>query len=168
MARFREVWASKRPLWKYLSGRLGTQIPAFSCLKHNALPIVRTVKSLTFGPGTKVHAGPGKKSMGSLGQRQLVGHILHHLHSRSLYWGFGCVPQSKRKPKVPQLPTIGPLTLIEPTQGSQYHCLISPGCPCWQQNEASQGACRQAVEPQLGSQSGRHMVWRSCAQVVDV
>ena len=109
--------------------------------------MVCTVKSLTFGPGAKVHA-----SMGSLWQSQLVGHILRHLHSRSLLGFWVC--SSKRKPKVP--PASNHWTVdLDPTQGSQYHCFARrwaflraalAGSKMQQDLRTSQGSCRQAVK----------------------
>ena len=107
--------------------------------------------------------------MGSLWQSQLVGHILCHLHSRPLLGFWVC--SSKRKPKLP--PASNHWTSDRgPTQGSQYHCFAHrwaflraalAGSKMQQNLRTSQGACRQAA----GSQSGRHMVWRSCAQAAE-
>ena len=88
----------------------------------------------------------------SLWQRQLVGHILRHLHSKSLlrFWACEVPPASNHW-------TID----LGPTQGSQYHCFARrwaflratlAGSKMQQNLRTSQGARRQTVEPQAVNQ----------------
>ena len=84
--------------------------------------------------------------------RQLVGHILRHLHSKALSGFWVC--SSKRKPKVP--PASNHWTIdLDLTQGSQYHCFAGRWAflraalarSKMQQNlRTSRGACRQAIK----------------------
>jgi hypothetical protein len=138
---------------------------AFSCLKTMRRPW--SALSSRWPSGLAQRRTPGEKSMGSLWQRHLVGHILRHLHSKSLLRFWVC--------EVPPAPNYWTIDL-GPTQGSQYHCFARrwaflratlAGSKMQQNLRTSQGARRQAVEPQAGSQPGRHMVRRSCAQAAE-